>query len=291
MDLFGSLKGKYLNRFNKNLGNFQRYNAFTLAEVLIVISIIGIIAVITIPTIVANVQKQTLANELKNGYAMLQAGFRKAMADDATDNFEDTTLFAHCNANPGSYGNNNDWRDGCAPYMSKYFINLKVLSSIDLTAQGDNANTITDTTTCNTLVGKTNKWWFLNDHTKCMGWKNLTFTFNNGMRADIALTDQTRYGITKPWMSGYVTLDVNGEQGPNTWGRDAFYFYLLPDGRLVGAYSKEFAIWTYLYRYGSNAGYSTGFYWPTGNLCSDTSTAEGTGCTGRLMDNNFVFDY
>jgi prepilin-type N-terminal cleavage/methylation domain-containing protein len=53
--IFRNLKD---NIFNKNLGKSQRYTAFTLAEVMIVIGIIGIVAEMTLPSLVQNYQKQ-----------------------------------------------------------------------------------------------------------------------------------------------------------------------------------------------------------------------------------------
>src|SRR5574344_1129499 len=56
--------------------------AFTLAEVVIVISIIGIIAETTIPELYSNYQKAVTVNQLKKTYSMLNQALQKSIADN-----------------------------------------------------------------------------------------------------------------------------------------------------------------------------------------------------------------
>lgn len=46
-----------------------KYNAFTLAEVLITLGIIGIVAAMTLPAIIQNYQKMVLKSQFKKAYS------------------------------------------------------------------------------------------------------------------------------------------------------------------------------------------------------------------------------
>src|SRR5574344_429919 len=96
-------------------------NAFTLAEVLIVLSIIGIVAEMTIPTLKAKIDKQVYVTQLKKFYTTQMDGWSRLLADEGVDQLEDTSVFqsmtGRCeilNANDAS----------CKPFfdnLKKYF--------------------------------------------------------------------------------------------------------------------------------------------------------------------------
>src|SRR5574344_2686453 len=103
-------------------------NAFTLAEVLIVLSIIGIVAEMTIPTLKAKIDKQVYLTQLKKFYSTQMDGWSRLLADEGVDRLEDTSVFQSM-TNPGSlkyYGCDlsqvND--ASCKPFfdsLKKYF--------------------------------------------------------------------------------------------------------------------------------------------------------------------------
>lgn len=259
----------------------KRLKAFTLAEVLITLGIIGVVAAISMPTLIQNYQKKSYVEGLKVGISVLEQAFKKAMADDEVTDFRDTELFKGCH----DFERPDFSITTCQLIMGKYIKNLKIESVEDMLALGDSTNTISDVTKCNQLVGKTNKWWYLNDKTKCKGWKNLAVTFANGIRADIAFLDMG-------YSAGAVTaLDVNGSKGPNTWGRDAFYLVILNNGHVTtypaidhikakAKYeNKDFdALWQ------ANS-------WEINNLCSKTTTADGADCGARIIESGWKMDY
>ena len=169
--------------------------------------------------------------------------------------------------------------------MGKYFKNIKAESVPDMQTLGDTTNIITDTAKCKQLVGKTNKWWYLNDKTKCRGWKNITFTLSNGMRVDMAIED---FG----YLAGQVTaLDINGGKGPNTWGRDTFQLMILNDGRVVGYDSSaEAKAYAEYYDKDFETVYNS-FKTQREAKCSKTTTEEGILCSGRVIDEGWVMNY
>ena len=263
----------------------KRDNGFTLAEVLITLGIIGVVAAITIPQLVANYQKKTWVEGLKVGVSIFEQGFKQAMADDGVDNLPDTQLYKACDDAP--YDTHEDWATGCKPLMNKYFKGIKFESVPDMQALGDTANITTNTDTCRKLVGKTNKWYYLNDKSKCRGWKNMAITLANGMRADFGFDS-----ISAGYYAGDITaLDVNGGKAPNTWGRDTFYLRILKDGRVVGIYGKATAE---AYAKYNNKDFETvynSFKQTTESQCNKTTTEDGRTCSGRVIDEGWVMNY
>ena len=142
-------------------------SAFTLAEVLITLGIIGVVAAITLPSLIQKYQKKTYIEGLKVGVSIFEQGFKAAMADDGVDNLADTQLYKACDARP--YDSDEDWITACKPLMNKYFKGIKFESIPNMQALGDTSNIMTNTDTCRKLVGKTNKWYYLNDKSKCRG--------------------------------------------------------------------------------------------------------------------------
>lgn len=265
----------------------MKNKGFTLAEVLITLGIIGVVAAITLPTLIANYQKKTWVEGLKVGISIFEQGFKQAMADDGVDDITDTTLWKNCGDIPDDIPyNSSEWRDKCQPELSKYFKGIKFESVPDMMTLGDNTNIITNTETCRKLVGKTNKWYYLNDKSKCRGWKNIAVTLANGMRADISL------GIDHGYYTGFITaLDVNGGKGPNTWGRDTFYLDILHDGRVVGVKSIAHAEAYAKYTNKDITSVIEKFKTQREAKCNNTTTEEGMACSGRVIDEGWVMNY
>ena len=60
----------------------KKFNAFTLAEVLITLGVIGVVAAITLPTLVTNYQKKQTVVQLKKAYAELSQAINLAQKDN-----------------------------------------------------------------------------------------------------------------------------------------------------------------------------------------------------------------
>ena len=266
--------------------NNKQLFGFTLAEVLITLGIIGVVAAITLPSLIQKYQKKTYIEGLKVGVSIFEQGFKAAMADDGVDDLADTTLWKNCDENGAAY-NSNTWRDKCQPELSKYFKGIKFESVPDMQALGDSSNIMTNTDTCRKLVGKTNKWYYLNDKSKCRGWKNIAVTLANGMRADMLVGSE---GVS--YKAGSITaLDVNGGKGPNTWGRDTFYLLILRDGRVVGSYSKAEAEAYAKYNNKDITSIIENYKTKREAECNNTTTEAGDACSGRVIDEGWVMNY
>lgn len=64
--------------------NFQRYTAFTLAEVMITLGIIGIVANLTIPILMQNIKEAQTVSSLKKVYSTISSAFTLAVQEDGT---------------------------------------------------------------------------------------------------------------------------------------------------------------------------------------------------------------
>src|SRR5574344_673636 len=121
--MLGNLKERFLTHFNKNLGDSQRYTAFTLAEVLIVLGIIGIVAALTIPTLMMNAQKHEYVTGLKKFYSTWNNGFAQMLADEGVQELDDTSVFQSMTGG-GFCELNNAKETTCEPFfngLKKYF--------------------------------------------------------------------------------------------------------------------------------------------------------------------------
>lgn len=276
---------KYMNKSIK-LNPFLSFNTkkgFTLAEVLITLVIVGIIAAVTIPTIIAEHRKQVLIEQLKVAVSVFAQGFKQAMVDDGVSDLRDTRFYKACDAQSTEHF---EWNDNCRPYLKKYFNVIKIESVDDMKALGDTVNIITDTAKCKELVGVTNKWYYLNDKSKCRGWKNLAITLANGIRADLYLSS------TGSWSAGSMTaLDVNGSKPPNTWGRDTFSFYIGLNGNMIPSYGREHFQRLSEANGNSFEDYIQNYHWSRNDVCSSTTTEEGYRCASRVIESGWKMDY
>ena len=71
----------------------RKHWAFTLAEVLIVLSIIGIISALTIPTVIKNTQNKELESAFKKSYSNLIAAYNKASIDNPRTDYTGTVNY------------------------------------------------------------------------------------------------------------------------------------------------------------------------------------------------------
>lgn len=63
----------------------KNFKAFTLSEVLLVLSVIGVVAALTIPTLINKVSKDQNVAKLKKEYSVLSQAFNLLLADNGGD--------------------------------------------------------------------------------------------------------------------------------------------------------------------------------------------------------------
>ena len=254
----------------------SRQAAFTLAEVLITLGIIGVVAAMTLPSLIANYKKQQYVNSLKVGYSILNNGFRTMMAEEGVDDIEDTELFAATK----SVGADTDTvasEQAAAKVMEKYFQKVRLVSRADLLGKSS----------CEDLVGKGPRFWNLGDKSQCSGNYNMQYALPNGMTMSIYLYDEcaksslsdTEIAAAGGKMTKYcgmIDLDINGEKGPNQWGRDGFRF-VVSQSAVVPDFGKDHYIYSGKTIEQSKDGIKS--------HCNPKSqTSEGWSCAARIME-------
>lgn len=183
------MKFKMFNKISKVSVKIQRYTAFTLAEVLIVLGIMGIIAECTIPTLVTNVQKQISIVSLKKSYSVLSQAYTSVQMDNSG------SIKNLCTTNDS---------DCLANLFKPYLRYISLVSGIP------NSTNLPNCWNNNELFAPHE----LND----------CFVLNDGTSVDFDMEWSDCASRCAD-----INVDVNGLKPPNKWGKDRFLFLLLED--------------------------------------------------------------
>lgn len=249
---------------------------FTLAEVLITLAIIGIVAAMTIPTLIANYQKTQYITGLKKAYSEITEAL-KLMADDygCPDNLNCTGLFG-----PAAVS------DTFANEFKKY---LKVAKDCGSTYNASDENTKCFADTYASHIDGTYDG--LDFNQDFMGAYKLTTAdgFSMSIQDDAENCNTNSFmvpaGTNMAHTCGEMLIDVNGKKGPNTLGRDLFYFFITT-GKGPALYPR-----------GGQEAVSRGEAWtdPSGNptRCTDGPGQAPVGwyCAGRIMEEGWQMKY
>lgn len=214
---------------------------FTLAEVLITLAIVGVVAAVSLPTLNTNVQKQGLSAQISKFCNQLSKGVQMYLVDNELDEI------------PGSLDMD--------AFVRKYF---KITQKC---TQDDNCiaatyRTLNSETTYNreTMFGS-------------------SFKGDVYMLADGAVMALMFYGA--PDNSIDVSVDVNGNKGPNMIGYDVQSFTVYRDGSLDVINTTD--------RLGDSDSLRETIDWHFEN-CKSGDSPYGA-CFGHLLRNGFRFDY
>lgn len=184
------LKNRY---YNSDMTQHKLFG-FTLAETLITIGIIGVVAALTIPSIIQNYQEKTTIVKLKKHYSMMQQAYTMAIQENGTaDNW---SLKAN------SYNDN----ENILYYLKPYLKTIKYCGSQNNCWQAPRYN-LNKTTAESIGVYKS--------YSKAI--------FNDGSII-AARVHETDFSDDIHRWAGY-SIDLNGERGPNVYGKDVFNFY------------------------------------------------------------------
>ena len=191
-------------------------NAFTLAEVLIVLAVIGVVAALTVPAVITKVSKDQYVVGLKKAYNTLKSVEREAIQEHGPmENWSWST---------GGYGS-----DPAADFEKYFLPHLDVLKKCEAGDKGcfSSKNSFID--------GRT--------------WD---YSFNSSMYYRIITSDGMCWVYGKDNMAnnpGYFYVDINCLKGPNVLGRDIFAFEVFSSHlgiKPAGMYSNSTSINTVL---------------------------------------------
>lgn len=261
--------------------------AFTLAEVLITLGIIAVVTALTIPNLVVNYQKKQWVSQLSKDVAVIESGFRMAMAEDGVDDLGDTELFISLNGStiaskviPQEFNTKlkkyfkiiKDTNDITTKFNVEYYLNKQALNN----GQKPNARSyyLVDGSIMGLDIDSTRK--------------SIREIKTNGNVVDYFKRD----GLVEKSF-GSIYIDVNGDKKPNTYGRDIFAFMLGSDGKLYAYGSKQVGAWTEAYVYGN-------YFWDRYlwdgtsnqyNACLDLTKSYGQYCTARVIEQGWEMKY
>ena len=211
---------------SKELNDFKKKAAFTLAEVLITLGIIGIVAAMTIPTLVANYQQKSLNTQFKKAYALINQTLLNVLAQ--------YDYLPRCYYLSGtSIGPSTD----CVDVSEKFFSSLKVVKKCEGNAHVDGC--IPEYEGMDTVSTANNPDAEVPDGYEDYG-EYVSRDCTN-FRKNAILNDRTVYVLADgtiifPYdVVGYgvklIAVDTNGMKGPNKWGYDLYSFIIRSDGQ------------------------------------------------------------
>ena len=167
----------------------KKFFAFTLAEVLITLGIIGVVAAMTIPTLITGYQKKVTVAKLQKAIAVFNQAYRLSYNDngDIDDSLSTEQIF------------NTYW----APYIKRAV--LCTSAYVCRYKSNDPFYTTSKNRAGFTLIHPSSRYVFMTPD----GFTYIIF--------------KTSFNIDRSEVkSKLITVDINGAEGPNRYGRDVF---------------------------------------------------------------------
>lgn len=178
--------------------NKQRKTAFTLAEVLVTLGIIGVVSAMTIPTLMSNHQRKVYVTRLNKVYSEIQQAAINFMNNKNAVNLVEAGINSTANANKLITDNFNIV-ETCSNSLSPCFADSYKLLS------GSNYDLSSHVSTSYVLASG----------------ESIRLLYS---KADDKIVN--------------ILVDINGKQGPNILGRDAFYMALYNNG-VIDTYNNS----------------------------------------------------
>ena len=296
----GNLKagsGKSARDLHSTIKKEGRVNAFTLAEVLITLGVIGVVASITLPTLIKEYNKHAWVNSLKQNYSLLNQGFKKMMADDGVEFIADTEVWRAIGDN-SCYSGDDISSDRCKdfyPQLERYFKITHIGVGNDYFSY--NLGSIH-------REGIGYKYRYRNSSVEVGDSNNIIYLSNGAMIWDYYFYKNHSIGSKCDAIhaagghmcgrAGSFNIDINGNRGPNEFGKDVFTFYISERGQLAPVGGNDFAVYSAGWGSGELTLYNINRKKPNGDcLIFDFGQFyNGEACTGLLIDQlNWKMDY
>lgn len=246
----------------------MKRQAFTLAEVLIVLSIIGIVAETTIPILKAKIDKQIYVTQLKKFYETQMDGWSRLLANEGVSLLEDTTVFQKIpngSCTPISQNYNL-----CKPFFDEL---SKIFRGKSMILPDYQIYTLPHSWVEDNLKDKIG--FVFSDGSIVVFWPYLwTRAYGGDFR------EKTTNAGGKMHSYHFTEIvDINGFKKPNIYGRDVFMFAVSGDGKIYPRGGKDYS----LYFHGDLSSTWQNNY--------QECIAYGFGCAGRIMEESWEMNY
>lgn len=192
---------------------------FTLAELLIALGIIGAIAAMTIPSLMTSVNNKILATKLKNNIQALETLIGSQMIDNKTNDLSKT-----------------DFADPDKLLTNKNFDIVKICTGDTAYRDCWKIKKAAEEEGQPNVAGEVNYRYLKKlDETKIPIDENLrTIVLKNGAIMNYGKPESLSSHQGTDNDIGFFDIDVNGNDGPNIVGRDAFTFLITKKGVIRG---------------------------------------------------------
>ncbi len=186
----------------------SKFNAFTLAEVLVTLGIIGVVAAMTMPTLISNHQKTVYVTQLKKVYTELSQAAKRAINDNNLVSLDEGKYTLY---NPNA----------ASEFFHTYF-NIVQDCGTDLTpCFAENYSN---------LSGGAVVLYPVREFVGTLASGAAICVFSNLF--DLK-EDRSKHGYFE------IYVDINGQAPPNILGRDLFYMQLYSDGKVAESYEAN----------------------------------------------------
>ena len=198
----------------------KKINSFTLSEVLITLVVIGIVAALTVPAIVANYTEKARISRIKKIYSTLANAMTYVKANGGDYDFE-------------AAANNEDEAERWFNSYIKPYLSLSKICYNDSKGcwSDDNTKALNGKVLFNTGIYGDG----------LVGSGVITAVLNDGSFINFNIWDKntakTSAKINYTDFTIAIHFDIDGENGPNTMGKDVFLVFFIPNRGLVPAYT------------------------------------------------------
>ena len=243
---------EYKNNNSKE-ENRKRRKGITLAEVLIAATIIGVTAKLLVPSIYWSIKKLKLTSRYTKSYSEMSQCIKTAERRES--NFSSWI-----------------WADD-EQVFRQYFKPYLRLRKI--CGKGANAD-----------CGSNTEYKYLNGSKASNPFSNSYYRFITDDGARWAIQINADYAANKQYCA-MLRVDLNGEEKPNTYGRDVFTFYMLP---ITNEFLTEGLFNPATGTYNAVSGWAKASYSEINSNC-DGKTGTGTYCGARIVKDGYSMDY
>jgi prepilin-type N-terminal cleavage/methylation domain-containing protein len=228
---------------------------FTLAEVLITLAIVGVVAALTIPSLINKCQKIVWAKQAQKEYAMWTQVFKRILADNNTTSLEQTELWSKIH-DTCCFDSNSSLEEDFFTEFGKY-VKFSIINFDPSALSGYPDYNIVLPNGAKTRYFYFYKKALSKGDTVCKKIKALGGNMCNEI--------------------GGLDIDINGDKGPNTYGRDIFVFEFSDDGILHPFGGKDYALFSSQTDLASNSAHWKNIYKGTKEENAKKSQWERTG--------------